>query len=177
MKTLPQPLVDKIHDYFDGKLSVSEREHLETQISQDDNVKEYFDSVRIADTLMKSLPALTPSKNFTSLVMNGLNQMPGASPISIRAGIFLFMAIIAIIVIALFLISSGVFNESTAVDLNKVNFFQDYIKQSLPSFSIDLQLVVKAIILLNLALAFILLDRAILKPYFSRRMNSDHTAH
>jgi hypothetical protein len=105
--------------------------------------------------------------------MNRLDQYPLRSGLSIRNGIMLLAGILIVTAAAVVLLSAGVFNESTTFDLNNLSLAQRYIRQTLPSIPVDGKLVVNVIVLLNMALAFIVLDRAIIKPFFQRRMGAD----
>lgn len=173
MKKLPQHLEDKLLDYFDGKLSPSERSTFEAMMSSDEELKSRFESLRSADGLLKNISLVSPSKNFTLGVMDNLDRYAQHSP-SIRNGLFLLLGILMVMGIAVTLLTTGVFDGATTVDLNQVNVVQDFVKQNLPSISIDGKWLINTIILLNLAVAFVVLDRAVLKPYFQRRMQTGH---
>jgi hypothetical protein len=60
------------------------------------------------------------------------------------------------------------------VDLNRIPLSHQYINRTLPSVSIDGKLIVNVIMVLNLALALLVLDRIILKPLFHRRIHTGH---
>jgi hypothetical protein len=105
-------------------------------------------------------------------VMNRLDQHPSRAGLSLMNGIFLLGGIFIVLVVAVILLSKGVFDQSTSFDLNNVGLVNQYIKQTLPSIPVNGKLIVNMIVLLNLGLAFIVLDRAILKPLFNRRMQS-----
>jgi hypothetical protein len=66
-------------------------------------------------------------------------------------------------------LSAGVFDGTSSIDLNQTLLPNKYIQQSLPTISFNGKMVMNVIILLNLALAFLVLDRAVLKPWFERR--------
>jgi hypothetical protein len=115
-----------------------------------------------------------PSRNFTQQVMSRLDQYPLKS-LSIRNGILLLIGVLVAALLAAFLVSSGVFDHATTtIDLNQVSLPDQYLPQTLPSFRFDGKLIVNTIIVLNLVLAWLVLDRAVLKPYFKRRMMTGH---
>ena len=117
----------------------------------------------------------TPSRNFTQAVMDRLDQYPVQSGFSIRNGIILLAGILLVIGIASVLVAAGAFdNTATSIDLNQVEFSKKFVKTPLPSFEFNGKLLVNIIIILNLGLAWIVLDRAILKPLFQRRMQAGH---
>jgi hypothetical protein len=71
--------------------------------------------------------------------------------------------------IGAFLLSAGVFDSTGAIDLNDMGIQNKYIQESLPTIPVNGKLIMNVIIMLNIALAFLVLDRAILKPWFERR--------
>jgi hypothetical protein len=175
MKNLPQDLEDKLLSYLDDKLSSVERSNIETLLEHDTNLKERFKELQTMHTLMKKTKLEQPSSNFTSRLILQLDQVPASTTRSIRNGIFLVIGVLITAGIAAALISTGTFdNASTMVDLNKLDVNDKYINKDLPSFSIDGKLLVQGIIVLNLAIAFVVLDRAVLKPFFQHRMQSTH---
>jgi hypothetical protein len=106
--------------------------------------------------------------------MSRLDQYPSRAGLSIRNAIFLLVGIFTVMGMAMILMSAGAFDGTATFDLNNIGLVQRYIKQTLPSIPFDGRLVVNIIILLNLALAFVVLDRAILKPIFQKRMQTGH---
>jgi hypothetical protein len=55
-----------------------------------------------------------------------------------------------------------------------VDISKKIIKDPLPAFHFSGKLLINIAIVLNLALAWIVLDRTILKPLFQRRMQTGH---
>jgi hypothetical protein len=62
-----------------------------------------------------------------------------------------------------------VFDTSGSIDLNQTIVPNKFIQQPLPSIPFNGKLVMNVIIILNLALAFLVLDKAVLKPWFEKR--------
>jgi anti-sigma factor RsiW len=175
MKNLPQDLEDKLLSYLDNKLPGAERTNIETLLEHDTNLQERFKELQTMHSLMKRTKLEQPSLNFTSRLMVQLDQVPATTTRSIRNGIFLVIGVLITVGIAAALISTGTFDDaSTMVDLNKLDVNNKFINEELPSFSLDGKLLVQGIIVLNLAIAFVVLDRAVLKPFFQRRMQSTH---
>ena len=69
------------------------------------------------------------------------------------------------------LLSAGVFDSTNTLELMDIVIQNKYIdiNKSLPSIPFNEKMVVNIIILLNLALAFVVLDRTVLKPWFEKR--------
>lgn len=174
MKKLPQNIEDTLLDYLDGNLTSPQREAFELSLKNNEALRQRWEEVRMAEKFLSEPQLEHPSKNFTSSVMTRLDQYPVHNGLSIRNGILLLTGIMAVIASAIALVSAGVFNETTTLDLNHIAWTQRYIKQTLPRIAIDGKLVVNTIILLNMALAFVVLDRAILKPFFQKRIEMDH---
>lgn len=173
MNKIPQHLEDKLLDYLDGKLEPSQRESFEAMLASDEQLKNRLEALTSADNLLRQMTLATPSKNFTGAVMNNLDRYTQRSP-SIRNGLFLLLGILMVLAIAITLLTAGVFDGAATVDLNEINLIQDFVRKSLPSLSIDGKWVINTIILLNLAVAFVVLDRAVLKPFFQRRIQAGH---
>jgi anti-sigma factor RsiW len=172
MKKLPQHLEESLADYLDGTLAPVQRKAFELQLQHDAALQRRLEELLAAERLLRQSVADQPSKNFTATVMSRLDQYPVRPGLSIRHGIMLLVGILVVTATAVVLLSAGVFNDSATFDLNNLSVAQRYIRQTLPSIPVDGKLVVNAIVLLNLALAFVVLDRAILRPLFQRRMGA-----
>ncbi|HEY0744488.1 MAG TPA: hypothetical protein VGD40_23640 [Chryseosolibacter sp.] len=172
MKKVTQQSDDMLLDFLDGKLTNEQQAAVSESLRQDSALRERLEQLRFVHEAMIPAYLETPSKNFTASVMGKLDQQPAPRGLSIRNGLFLLAGIVMVLTIAVVLLSSGVFDQTTTVNLNNNELTQRFIKQSLPAFSIDGKVLVNAIILLNIVVAFLVLDRAILKPFFQRRMES-----
>jgi hypothetical protein len=165
---------DKILDYIDGNLSAAEAREVEDKIASSAETRKVHQELLSIHNGLKQLKLEQPSKNFTQLVMGRLEQKVVHSTLSIRNGILLLIGTLAAMAIATLLVSAGVFDGSSTINLNEVDLAKKYIPQSLPAISFNGKIVVNTIIILNLILAWLILDRAILKPLFQRRMESQH---
>jgi hypothetical protein len=174
MKKISQQLEDILLDYIDGNLDALQREAIEKSIKESTDLKERYEELRLLHFNLKNQPLFNPSRDFTSAVMNKLDQYPSRAGLSLMNGVFLLSGIFIVLAIAVVLLSQGVFDQSTSFDLNNVGLVNQYIKQTLPSIPVNGKLIVNIIVLLNLGLAFIVLDKAILKPLFARRMHASH---
>jgi hypothetical protein len=174
MKKISQQLEDILLDYIDGTLDPAPRESIEKSLKESADLKARYEELRLVHFKLKNQTLIEPSSSFTSVVMRRLDQNPSRAGLSLLNGVFLLIGIFIVLTIAVVLLSKGVFDQSTSFDLNNVGPVNQYLKQSLPSISINGKLIVNVIVLLNLGLAFIVLDRAILKPLFNRRMQASH---
>lgn len=170
MDKVTQESDDLLIRLIDGTLSVSERERIEKDLQQNDALKKRLEHLRSSHLLSRSFKQEQPSKNFTQLVMAKLNQQPSAS-FPIRNSILLLSGVFLVAIIAAVLVPAGVFDGiTTTIDLNRVELPKKYFEKALPSISVDGKLMVNLIIMVNLVLGWIVLDRAILKPLFQRRL-------
>lgn len=170
MKTLSQAQEEKLLEYIDGTLSATEKELFEQALRTSPALQARFEEMNRLDSSLRTIKLEQPSKNFTQQVMGKLDQYPiRSSNLLSRNGIFLLIGVLLAVGIGSLLLSAGVFDGTSSIDLNQTIIPNKYIQQSLPTISFNGKLVVNIIILLNLALAFLVLDRAILKPWFERR--------
>ncbi len=170
MKKVTQQWDQMLLEFLDGKLNSAQHERLEEALRQDATLRTRLNELRQMHNILQATSLEVPSKNFTVSVMGKLDQAPVQRGLSIRNGLMLLAGIVTVLSIAVVLLATGVFDQTTTVNLNDVSVAQRYIKQSLPTFSIDGKLLVNTIILLNIIIAFLVLDRAVLKPFFQRRM-------
>ncbi|MEO7989873.1 MAG: hypothetical protein ABI663_10045 [Chryseolinea sp.] len=173
MKKIPQPLDDTLLNYLDGSLKSEEKTEIEKLLQDSDSLRARLEELRVIHFALRQTKLDQPSKNFTQLVMGKLDGYTERSSFPIRNGIWLLAGVLVAVGIVALLVSSGVFDQTqTVVDLNKINLPKQYIQEPLPTIPFNGKLLINIIIVLNLGLAWVVLDRAILKPYFQRRMQT-----
>jgi anti-sigma factor RsiW len=161
---------EKLFEYIDGELKGFEKESLEQLLKASPELKSRLDELRALDSELRFIQIEQPSKNFTHQVMGKLDQYPiKSSRVSFRNGILLLAGVLIAVGIGALLLGAGVFDGTSTIDLNQTVPVDKYIKNPLPTFNFNGKMIVNTIIVLNLALAFMVLDRAILKPWFERR--------
>ena len=173
MKQLMQQDMDALARYIDGEMTGIERKNFEDRLGTEKLLQEKYVSVMELHEMMKSQSLLSPSKNFTEKVMGNLDQYsaPTAS-FSIRNGLFLLVGVLIAGLLALYLVGSGVFDGPvTIVSPLDGTLSQQLLQRQLPAFTFNGKILVNAIVLLNLVLAWIVLDRTILRPWFGRRIS------
>lgn len=170
----PDEINDKLLDYLDGKLTERERSEIEKLLESNPAVKAKLREYRQMESILKGIRPEEPAKNFTQVLMQKLDK-PNTSVLTIRNSIFLLAGIMIAVGICVLLLSAGFFDQDkTTIDLNNVAIKNKYIQESIPVVSISGKVIVNVIILLNLVLAFLVLDRAVLRPLFQRRMQFRH---
>ncbi len=161
-------------DYLDGSLNEDDRRRVEELLGTDMAVKKRMGELTAMERLVNSMPLTHPSRNFETRVMARIAEKPFTSGFALRNGLFLIIGILAIIFAGASLLSAGVFDQHFKLDFGALTYAQQFLNRSFPSVSIDGKLVMNVIILLNLAIVFVVFDRAILKPLFQKRMQAGH---
>ncbi len=161
---------EKLFEYMDGGLKGVEKDNIEQLLKNSPALQARLEEFRKLDADLRSVKIAQPSKNFTQRVMNKLDQYPvRAGNIAFRNGILLLAGVLVAVGIGSLLLAGGVFDGTGSIDLNQTIIQNKYLQKQLPTFNFNGKYIMNVIILLNLALAFLVLDRAILKPWFERR--------
>jgi len=167
---IPDKAEERLLDYLDGTLSENEKAKFEVLLRTNAGLKELCTELHAVETSARSYLPEQPSKNFTGNVMKAVRQMPSPSTPPISNTLMLLGAIMVLITVAIFLLSTGVFDESATIQVNELVLIKEYVVTPLVSVNVNPSMVMNVIIFLNLAIALIVLDRSVLKPYFQRRM-------
>lgn len=173
MKALTQEQEETLLAYLDGTLSPSAMSTLEQELDRHEALRTRLEELRKVHETLQLAGTEEPSVNFTQAVMGKLDHSPARAGLAIRRGILLLLGVLIATGIASYMLSRGVFDNATmpldlgTIDLPRVN-------KPLPSISLDGKLMVNIVILLNLAIAWCVLDRTILRPYFKRRLGVRH---
>jgi hypothetical protein len=171
MERITQKQDDQLLHYLDGTLTVNDKAELESLLAKNLHLQIRLEELRHVHAVLTSKASLEqPTKLFTERVMSNLDRMPVQSTLSPKNGLFLLCGIlVAVGVMALFL-SSGVFdNMNDTISLDKLPVENKFIKNPFPTIPFNGKWMVNGILILTMGLAFVLLDRTILKPYFERR--------
>lgn len=158
----------RLLEYLDGKLSADEAAQLLRRVENDAALKERLRELQSLNAMFSGYSAEHPSSGFTQALMSRLNQYPRGAAAPIRRGLILLAGLLVTVALASWLLSIGIF-DNTRIDLNSVIFSSDAVRQSLPSLTFNGKTLVNIIIVFNLIVAFFLLDRTVLKPWFQRR--------
>lgn len=169
MNKIPNQLNDKLLDYLDGTLAPADKKRLEQELATSEELRSRLDELQSVTHTLSQVRIEQPSPNFTQRVMDHLDQLPVRSGLSMRNSILLLAGVLVAVIIGSLLLASGIFDAPGTINLNELVETNKYIQQPLPSIPFNGKLVVNIIILLNIALAFLVLDRAILRPWFENR--------
>jgi len=171
MERTTQKQDDQLLQYLDGTLAEKDKIELEMLLANNANFEMRLAELRSIHTALSRNARLEqPSKLFTDKVMHNLDRLPVEITTSPRNGLLLLLGILVATGAMIFLLASGVFdNLNETISLDKLVLKNNLITNPLPSIPINGKWMVNGILLLTLGLAFVLLDRTILKPYFDRR--------
>lgn len=173
MKKVSIEKEEQLLRYLDGELDVKTKQALESQIQDSELLRVRLEELRMVQSILTQKARLeTPSKNFTQKVMSGLDAKPVVSLFTPRKGLLLLLGSIIASGIALALLSAGVFDAPVAPLVLDSPLKTNWLKMPAVSIPFNGKIIVNGILILNLALAFVLLDRTILKPIFQRRLSS-----
>lgn len=173
MRAFTQEQEDTLLAYLDGMLSPSAVHALKQELEHNPALHTRLEELRKVHEALQLAGMEEPSVNFTQAVMGKLDHYPARAGFAIRRGILLLLGVLIAAGIASYMLSGGVFdNATTPLDLGIIDLPR--IDNPLPSISLDGKLMVNIIVLLNLAIAWGVLDRMILRPYFKRRLGVRH---
>lgn len=141
----------------------------------DSTVNPVDDELRTIDSFLQSIQVEQPSANFTQKVMGNLHRT-SASVISLpsRNKILLLAGIFTLVGIGVLLLADGAFSSITSITIDQTLIPNEKIREHIPSIPFNGTLIINIVVLMNLALAFIILDRAVLKPWFHRRAKMNY---
>jgi hypothetical protein len=135
-----------------------------------DNPEGNDQELNIIDQHLKSMRIEQPSVNFTQKVMSNLHRASAATlGLPSRNKMLMLAGILVAIGVAILLIAGGAFNNVTSITVDQNIIPNDQLREYIPSIPFNGKLIINIIIIMNLAIAFMILDRAVLKPWFARR--------
>ncbi len=171
MERITQKQDDQLLHYLDGTLTVKDKAELENLLANNSYLEIRLEELRQVHSVLAGKARLEqPSKLFSERVMNNLDRMPVRSTLSPKNGLFLLFGILVAVGVMTLSLSSGVFdNMNDTISLDKLPLENKFIKNPFPTIPFNGKWMINGILILTMGLAFVLLDRTILKPYFERR--------
>lgn len=161
---------DIIFQYLDGQLAMHEKGKFETMLKSNEDLKLRFIELKLIHEKLKQTTLENPPSNFTARVMANLGTLSNPIKLSPKNGLMLLLGVGVATMLGVYALSSGWFDQLTgAIALEKFNLPKTVIKQPLPTIPFNGSWMMKVLIGLNLAIAFILFDRTILQPFFRNR--------
>lgn len=155
-------------DYIDGSLIQSEAIRIKAAINANPQLRARLEELRLPDRhLAGSLES--PSANFTDTVWSKLSQSKGNVPkFSLNSFLIVFAAMITVVLGSYFMTDSIIDLDLSLKVPNTVTEYVEVPQVEIPQ-GISLK-TVSQILLYSLSfLLLLILDKAILKPYFKKR--------
>lgn len=170
MRKISQEVDDLLWGYLAGTLDSDKVEKLEKGLSNSEDLQRRLEALQLMQSVMSDTQLLHPSSNFTKRVMSNLHQAPVPSVVTPKNGLILLCGVLVALGIAATMVDVGFFNSLNGIlSLNKINMPKGVNTLSLPSIALNGKLIINSIIAINLGLAFLILDRTVLKPFFNKR--------
>lgn len=161
---------DSLQDYLDGKLDGPALQQLKTDLAGSPSLQQRLEELRHIQQFLGKQTLQSPSPTFVTRVMKNLSQKAVSAYPSPKNGIMLVLGVMVATGMLVIMISAGVFDQiSGLVSLDQVAPLKKYVQPSLPTLHINGKLIIKVLVGVNLVLAFIVLDRTVLRPLFQRR--------
>ena len=158
-----------LQTYLDGNLDEARLKTLKAELESSPILRQRLEHLRMVHEVLSRQQLEMPASNFVARVMSNLHKRPASVNLSPRNGLMLVLGTTIAIGMLLMVMQAGFFNNIVgAVPIPQPDPSLKYIP-SIPPISINFKLVVNILMGLNLALALVVLDRTILKPYFQKR--------
>ena len=161
---------DIILQYLDGELSANEKIAFEEALAKDPDITRSFNYYKLMQESMSKQSLSSPSDDFADKVMNSIIPYKKVEP-----SFFNRTQIVALVLILL-AVSTSIYYFTAHFYPTPGTLLTDQI--TLKNFTINLQpvqkilssdLIFKMILYVNGFISLLLFDRAVLKPYFTKR--------
>lgn len=163
-----EPITDEqLWRWAEGEASEAEQAQIRDAMMQDEAIQTRADHIRwLRETLQRQATLEEPSARFTARTMAAIRQKP-ILPVTYGKGFWILGGIVIATGLAALLMGFGTFDSEVA----PLTLQQPWLTKMIgsPTLHVSVKTVVSAVILGNLALALVLLDRTILRPYFQGR--------
>ncbi|MGE0588161.1 MAG: hypothetical protein AB7O48_06270 [Cyclobacteriaceae bacterium] len=170
MNRITQEIDQLLQDYLEGNLVGEKLEKVKKGLDTSEELRNRLEILKTIELSMQKGQLMEPSSHFTQRVMSNLHKLPATQGITPRNGLLLLAGILVALGIGVTLVDAGFYNSLNGIlSFENVKLPTGVTTPSLPSIPFNGKWVVNGIIGLNIGLAFLLLDRTILKPFFQRR--------
>ncbi|MCZ8021768.1 MAG: hypothetical protein O9302_09845 [Cyclobacteriaceae bacterium] len=159
--------------YLDHDMSEEEKIVFLAAVKTDKNLEKILEEENLIRLHFTRIKLSEPSAGFTNLVMEKIQKVQGEFSISIKRSMLLLAGVLVVTLLTAFLVSKGIFDSPGTIKLPEVNPVVNQYLPNMPEasqFTINNKIVVNGIIILNLIIGFVLLDRTVLRPFFQKRM-------
>ena len=161
---------DRLLDFLDGSLEGQALLQLKTELEGSTSLRNRLEELRAVHQALSKTRLESPSPGFVSRVMKNLHSTSFTPTLSPRNGLLLILGVLVASGMLVTMVSAGSFDQWTGlISLGQSLPIKKYFQESIPTFTLNVKLLINVLIGLNLFLAFIVLDRTVLKPFFQRR--------
>lgn len=159
-----------LQQYLDGTLEGPALQQLKQELAASPALRQRLEALRPVQQVLQRNTLQSPSGAFVERVMRNLSKGALTTMPSPRNGLMLLAGVMVASGLLAFIVSTGTFdNVSGVFSIDQVEPLKKYVTPSLPTVSISGKLIMNLLIGINLVLAFIVLDRTVLRPFFQRR--------
>lgn len=170
MRKIGQEIDDLLLQYLEGNLDEKKLSMINKSLESSESLRDRLEALKMISYSLQQSHLLHPSDNFTKRVMNNLHRIAPVSVITPKNGVLLLCGILVAMGIGVVMVDTGFYNSLNGIlSLDQIKVPSGLAMPSLPAIPLSGKLIINSIIALNLGLAFLLLDRTILKPFFNRR--------
>jgi anti-sigma factor RsiW len=156
--------------YLDGELEGPALQQLKQDLSGSPALQRRLDELRPVHDFLARNKIQVPSANFVDRVMHNLSRGTTTPYPSPKNGLMLLAGVMVASGMLAAMLSAGSFDQVSGIlSLNNMDVLKNVQAPEIPSVNINGKLVMKILIGVNLVLAFIVLDRTVLRPFFQRR--------
>jgi anti-sigma factor RsiW len=170
MNNYSQSSDEFILQYLDGQVPMKDKTEFENALKANSELNQRFQQLKMVHDVLNAGRLESPDPEFTSKVMRNLNQAQTRLVMSPKNGLMLLLGVGIALMLGVVYLYTGTFDQiSGVIDLETVKLPKSIIQRSLPAIPFNASMVMKILVGLNLAIAFVLIDRTILQPYFRNR--------
>ncbi len=160
---------DQLLDYLDGKMDATNLQQLKKALESSSVLQARLEALRLVHRTLSHGKLESPSPSFVSKVMMNLDNASFSSGLSPKNGLLLLMGVTVATGMLLVMLNTGIFDQFKGLVAWPQSLPAQKYLQSLPAVSINGKLIIDILVGLNLLLAFLVLDKTVLKPFFQKR--------
>ncbi len=170
MEKISNDQEDNLQDFLDSKLEGGSLQQLKRELEGSPDLQQRLEELRRVHTFLESKALQSPSPRFVERVMQNLSRAPLSYYASPKNGLMLLIGVMIASGMLVMVVSAGTFDQITGlISLDQIAPVKKYVTPSIPALHINGKLIMNVLIGINLILAFLVLDRTILRPLFQRR--------
>ena len=156
--------------YIDGELSDIEENAFKTELAINKSFAELYERHTAIDNSLSNTKVLSPSSSFTSRVMTSVGYLTfSTNKFFNRTRLYVLLLIVIALATTIYYLSAQ-FYPTMGNEISNELTMQDFTLNLQPAQQLlDSALLFKIVFYVNGLVCLLLLDRAILKPYFERR--------